>query len=90
MVRIETMGSYWDIDEDLKKYRRWPKHEGPREIPEWGNAQAGPLQDFVWHHYDSYQVGPFALTFRDGTDRVLLCAPFEIELPPIQGWSDIV
>lgn len=56
MVRIESVGSVWEIDEDDLRYRRWPKTEGPRENPEWGGPDAGALQDFVWHPFLSWRV----------------------------------
>lgn len=46
MIRIETDGSYWEIDPLLFRYRRWPKHEGPRAN---GYGAHGKLQDLVWH-----------------------------------------
>ena len=48
---VETQGSIWHIDEDLNRYRRFPKEEKPREKPEWSDEQAGPLQDAVWHDF---------------------------------------
>jgi hypothetical protein len=47
--RIESRGSYWEIDEEDLRYRRWPKYEGPRENPEWGKN--GVLQDAIWHPF---------------------------------------
>jgi hypothetical protein len=51
MIRVETDGSYWEIDEALSRYRRWPKHEGPRPN-DWGKH--GKLQDLVWHDCDEW------------------------------------
>ncbi len=46
--RVESEGSHWEFDDDLNRYRRWPKGEGPRENPNW--AEPGtPLEDAVWH-----------------------------------------
>ena len=28
---VESYGSLWHFDDDLMHYRRWPKHEGPRD-----------------------------------------------------------
>lgn len=53
MKRIESRGSFWEIDEDLLQYRRWPKQEAPREQPGWST---GVLQDFVWLPYVSYEI----------------------------------
>jgi hypothetical protein len=60
-TRIETLGSVWFFDEDLKRYQRFPKGEKPREKPEWGNADAGVLQDGVWHDYERYDVDDLRL-----------------------------
>ena len=51
VVRVETLGSIFVIDEDLERYCRFPLQEGPRERPEWGGPDAGDLQDLVWHDY---------------------------------------
>lgn len=56
LVRVESDGSFWEIDEDLMRYRRWPKAEKPREDPDWGNENAGALQDLVWHDYVSWRI----------------------------------
>lgn len=56
MLRIESLGSIWEIDEEMLRYRRWPKQEAPREKPEWSDDRAGKLQDFVWHSYVSYWI----------------------------------
>lgn len=58
MRRIETFGSIFEVDEDLEQYRRWPKHEKPRDKPEWGSEEAGLLQDFVWHPLVRWGVHP--------------------------------
>jgi hypothetical protein len=55
-VRVESSGSFWEIDEDLMRYRRWPKSEKPREDPDWGDENAGALQDIVWHTYVSWRI----------------------------------
>lgn len=51
IIRIETEGSWWLIDEANLRYCRFPKTEGGREHPEWGNEDAGRLQDAVWHAF---------------------------------------
>lgn len=48
-VHIESLGSIWEIDALDMRYRRWPKHEAPRERPEWGDERAEALQDYTWH-----------------------------------------
>ncbi len=55
-MRIESFGSIWEIDEEDHRYRRWPKQEAPREHAEWSDERAGALQDFVWHHYDTWFI----------------------------------
>lgn len=57
-VRVETKGSFWWFDESAHEYMRLPKHEAPRERPEWGGPDAGPLQDAVWHPYERWEIGP--------------------------------
>lgn len=52
VTRVETKGSIWVIDNDLRRYCRFPKHEGPRERSEWGGPEAGALQDAVWHNFE--------------------------------------
>ena len=49
ILRVESLGSVWEIDLSLMRYRRYPKEERPREFPEWSDERAGALQDFVWH-----------------------------------------
>jgi hypothetical protein len=51
ITRIESDGSFWMIDNDLRRYCRFPKNEMPRENPDWGSAEAGLLQDAVWHDF---------------------------------------
>ena len=58
MTRVETAGSIWMIDNDLRRYCRFPKQEQPREHPEWGGPEAGALQDAVWHDF----AGEWAIT----------------------------
>lgn len=83
--RIETMGSIFEIDEDDLRYRRFPKHEGPREKPEWSDERAGALQDAVWHPYIEWEFEPawdymskaLIITFghNDNGDRLAVSAP---------------
>lgn len=42
-VRVETVGSYWWLDDDAGEYLRTPKIEAPRD------ETRGPLVDLVWH-----------------------------------------
>lgn len=56
IVVIATEGSRWEFLETEHLYRRSPLQEGPREIPEWGGPDAGPLQDHVWHEFRDWSV----------------------------------
>lgn len=47
--RHVSAGSVWELDNDLNRYRRYPRTEGPREVAEWSDERAGSLQDAVWH-----------------------------------------
>jgi hypothetical protein len=51
IIRVETLGSWWLIDEVNLRYCRFPKTEGGRERPEWGDERAGMLQDAIWHEF---------------------------------------
>lgn len=61
IIRIESEGSFWFIDEVLMRYQRMPKYEAPRENPEWGGPEAGVLQDAVWLPYHSWRYQPDAV-----------------------------
>lgn len=75
MTRVESMGSMWQIDEDLKRYCRFPKQELPREHPFWGGPDAGFLQDAVWHDFEGeWRITP--------TDHLLI----EVFEDPVKGW----
>jgi hypothetical protein len=56
LTRVQSRGSLWVLDEDLLRYCRFPLNEAPRERPEWGSADAGALQDAVWHPYVSWRL----------------------------------
>lgn len=56
MLRIESVGSIWLIDEDLKRYMRMPKTEKPRE-PKPYYDQHESLDDLVWHSYSRWFTG---------------------------------
>ena len=47
-----------EIDDDLLRYRRLPKHEMGRERPEWSDERAGILQDAVWHTFERWEIRP--------------------------------
>ena len=63
MIRIKTLGSIFLVDEGQQRYARFPLHEGPREVPEWGDPDAGPLQDAVWHPYIQWTIKDDYLVF---------------------------
>jgi hypothetical protein len=81
VIKIESKGSIWTIDEDLKKYMRMPKHEQPREKPQWGDHRAGALQDFVWHEYEKWEIVQ---------DKWLLIhhANGKVVTAPLASWED--
>lgn len=58
-VRVESKGSIWLLDDDLGRYARMPKTEGPRQSPpgaDWGGRTAGPLEDLCWHPMVRWQI----------------------------------
>lgn len=63
-VRIESRGSVWTFDTEELRYMRFPKHEAPRERPEWSDERAGTLQDGIWHPYKNWLI-----TAKDYTGR---------------------
>lgn len=66
MIKVETLGSYWLIDSVNKTFQRMPKGEQPREKPEWGDARAKMMQDFIPHSYKRISI-----VYRDRID--ILC-----------------
>jgi hypothetical protein len=64
VTRVVSAGSVWFFDERTHEYLRMPRREGPRENPEWGDERAGPLQDLVWHPFDSWEVTHHRLVIR--------------------------
>lgn len=57
MIKIESRGSFWLIDEEAKKYLRMPKTESPREPGWWIDPQPGDmLYDLEWHEYDRWEM----------------------------------
>ena len=65
-VKVESDGSLWWIDDTLRQYLRLPKHEGPRENPQWGSTEAGLLQDAKWHDF----TGEWEISDVDGRLRI--------------------
>lgn len=53
---VATLGSYWEFDEENKRYRRAPRGEGKRENPAWGDERAGIMEDQVWHPYSRWDT----------------------------------
>lgn len=76
ILRVESAGSIWEIDLTLNRYRRMPREEQPRERPEWGGPDAGPLQDFVWHEM---RDKPFVIrsTSKFLPDRLVIPTPLK-------------
>jgi hypothetical protein len=64
-ARVVTAGSIFELDDDLRRYRRYPNREQPREKPEWSDERAGVLQDFVWHPMVSWHYRPTRWLDRD-------------------------
>lgn len=57
MIRIETEGSFWFIDDEY--YMRVPKYEGPREPGWWDDPEPGnPLRDLEHHHCEGWHIIP--------------------------------
>lgn len=42
-TKVESVGSYWFLDNDTQEYMRMPKVEAPR------TEDREPLVDLVWH-----------------------------------------
>lgn len=75
IVRVESVGSIWEIDEDDLRYRRWPKEESPREDPTWGDETQGALQDFVWHKMTRRPYTVPVWGWGDATGRLVIPVP---------------
>lgn len=65
-VIVVTEGSRWVFWETEHRYSRSPRTETSRENPAWGGPEAGPLQDHVWHDFDTWSVidAPFGPRLR--------------------------
>lgn len=61
-VRVVSDGSVWIIDDDLSRYCRMPKREGPRAPgpngEDWGGPDAGELEDLKWHPMVRWELVP--------------------------------
>lgn len=94
-VRIETGGSIFEIDEDMDRYRRFPKNEGPREKPEWSDERAGALQDAVWHPFVKwgYRSGRLVIQVEEADENgmaAVVTAPLPLSNPNawLDSWGD--
>lgn len=56
VIRIESSGSFWMIDEDRMVYMRMPKTEGPRDKMLFEGSPW--LDDLVWHPFTSWNFTP--------------------------------
>lgn len=81
MIRVESVGSIWLFDEDLKRYMRMPKTEAPRERKPYYD-QHESLDDLVWHEYARYLV-------RDGWLRIILTDADAIVAPIARPGSGV-
>ena len=54
MIKIESLGSFWWIDERNKLYCRTPKIERPREDPI--NGRGTPLEDLKWQSFTRLEL----------------------------------
>lgn len=52
MIRVETEGSFWTIDEERMVYMRMPKEEAPRD----NSGRAEQLEDLRWHPFTSWRI----------------------------------
>lgn len=81
-MRVETKGSFWWLDESAHEYMRLPKHEAPRERPEWSDERAGVLQDAVWHPFERWAIGKHP-SYRPDGQLVEVPDPRSPDNPPI-------
>jgi hypothetical protein len=58
MIRVESIGSIWWIDEENMKYSRTPKVERPRDFP--ANGDGTPLKDLKWFPFTHWVLLPVA------------------------------
>lgn len=70
LVRIESEGSIWYLDEEHHTYRRTPRREGPREEPYLSTSQGTPLEDLTEHPYRSWELHPPGSLWRDFDDNI--------------------
>lgn len=84
MIRVETKGSYWDIDEDRRLYRRWNKVEDVRRDdwgearPEWSDQRAGALEDGVWHPYARWEIKSWGEVLREHLESLGRSDPLDV------------
>lgn len=59
MIRIESEGSFWFINERESYYIRVPKREGPRKPGTWEEPEPGnPLRDLEQHYMEDWRIIP--------------------------------
>lgn len=59
VIRIETDGSYWFVDERDQSYVRTPKGEREREPGNWEEPEPGnPLHDLERHYLEAWCIVP--------------------------------
>lgn len=78
MIKVESRGSYWFIDQDLRRYLRMPKHEVPRD-PEWS---LGKLEDLVWHDYEDWWIAAESFGALDEQGTLFLYGPHTLVIQP--------
>jgi hypothetical protein len=78
MIRVESRGSIWLIDQDLGRYMRLPKHEIPRD-PEWS---LGWLSDLEWHPFESWWITTESFGAKDDNGTLFLYAPPTLVIRP--------
>lgn len=78
MIKVETRGSLWLIDQDLGRYLRTPKQEVPRD-PEWS---LGWLKDLEWHDFETWYISSESFGAEDVHGTLYLYAPPTLVIQP--------
>jgi hypothetical protein len=78
VIRVETRGSFWLIDQDLHRYLRMPKHEVPRD-PEWS---LGWLKDLKWHDFENWWITTESFEATDEHGTLYLYGPETLVIQP--------
>jgi len=71
VIRVESRGSYWFIDQGQHRYLRMPKEEAPRD-PAWC---LGRLEDLVWHDYEDWWIAEESFGAQDDQGTLYLYGP---------------